>query len=112
MQRFWLKPGLRHAGDMRNLLVFARFARLKVSDARLQPRLPQALPRFAATQCAGLNTRSTRIIDTSYFYFGLVLDCIDADLCKYSPLDTHFSAFFEMYKINEIFFLHRSNFKF
>ena len=82
MQTFWLKPGLRHAGDMRNLLVFARFARLKVSDARLQPRLPQALPRFAATQCAGLNTRSTRIIDTSYFYFGLVLGCIDADLCN------------------------------
>ena len=36
----------------------------------------------------GLNIRSTRIsdtsycCDTSYCYFGLVLDCIDADLCK------------------------------
>ena len=30
----------------------------------------------------GLNIRSTRITDTSYFYFGLVLGCIDADLCK------------------------------
>ena len=30
----------------------------------------------------GLNIRSTSIADTSYFYFGLVLGCIDADLCK------------------------------
>ena len=29
----------------------------------------------------GLCIRSTSIIDTSYFYFGLVLGCIDADLC-------------------------------
>ena len=32
---------------------------------------------------AGLNVRSTRIIGTAYFYFGLVLGFIDADLCKY-----------------------------
>ena len=31
---------------------------------------------------SGLNIRSTSIIDTSYFYFGLVLGRIDADLCK------------------------------
>ena len=30
----------------------------------------------------GLNIRSTSIIDISYVYFGLVLGCIDADLCK------------------------------
>ena len=29
-----------------------------------------------------LNIRSTSIVDTSYLYFGLVLGCIDADLCK------------------------------
>ena len=27
----------------------------------------------------GLNIRSTSVIDISYFYFGLVLGCIDAD---------------------------------
>ena len=32
---------------------------------------------------AGLNIRSTCITVTSYFYIGLVLGCIDADLCKY-----------------------------
>ena len=31
---------------------------------------------------SGLKIRSTSIIDTSYFYFGLDLGCIDADLCK------------------------------
>ena len=31
----------------------------------------------------GLNIRSTSVIDISYFYFWLVLGCIDADLCKY-----------------------------
>ena len=31
---------------------------------------------------AGLNIRITIIIDTSHFYFGLVLGCIYADLCK------------------------------
>ena len=32
---------------------------------------------------AGLKIRSTNIIDISQWYFGLVLGCIDADLCKY-----------------------------
>ena len=31
---------------------------------------------------AGLNIRSTRIVNISYFFFGLVLGSIDADLCK------------------------------
>ena len=31
---------------------------------------------------AGLDIRSTSISATSYFYVGLVLGCIDADLCK------------------------------
>ena len=31
---------------------------------------------------AGLKIRSTNIIDILYSYFGLVLGCIDADLCK------------------------------
>ena len=31
---------------------------------------------------SGLKIRSTSIIDTSHLYFGLVLGCIDADLCK------------------------------
>ena len=31
---------------------------------------------------AGLNIRSTSIIDTSNFYIGLILACIDAYLCK------------------------------
>ena len=36
--------------------------------------------RSESTAWAGLDIRSTRIIDTSYCYFGLVLSCIDADL--------------------------------
>ena len=30
----------------------------------------------------GLNLRSASVIDTQHFYFGLVLCCIDADICK------------------------------
>ena len=33
-------------------------------------------------QLAGLNIGSTSLIDTSYFYFGLALGCIDTDICK------------------------------
>ena len=31
---------------------------------------------------AGLDIINTNIIDISYLYFGLILGCIDADLCK------------------------------
>ena len=44
--------------------------RLLVQDRQVRPRVRP-----------GLNIRSTRIIDTSY-YFGLVLGCIDGDLFK------------------------------
>ena len=30
----------------------------------------------------GEKIRNTKLIDISYSYFGLVLGCIDADLCK------------------------------
>ena len=33
-------------------------------------------------ECSGLSIRSASIIDTSHYYFGLVLGCTYADLCK------------------------------
>ena len=36
----------------------------------------------ATRTCSGLNIRRTSVITTSYFYFGLVLGCTDADLRK------------------------------
>ena len=46
-------------------------------DLEGRPPRPPRAPRPA-----GLNIRSTGILDTSYLYFGLVLGCIDADLYK------------------------------
>ena len=46
---------------------------------------PSKMPTDATVvekKYAGLNIRSASMIDTSYFYIGLVLGCIDADLCK------------------------------
>ena len=38
--------------------------------------------RLVVHSAPGLKIRNTNIIDISYLYFGLVLGCIDADLCK------------------------------
>ena len=62
--------------------------------------------RFSYQGDAGLQIRSTSNPFTSYSYIGLVLGCIDADLCKYI-VHTHFSAFFEICKMRIL--LHRSN---
>ena len=44
---------------------------------------PPCGPQFAEERpFTGLKRRSTRYTVTSYFYIGLVLGCIDADLCK------------------------------
>ena len=42
---------------------------------------PRALPSYAYV---GLKIRCMNIIDILYSYFGLVLGCINADLCKYN----------------------------
>ena len=54
------------------------------------------IPRAAMTfpEAAGAQNKKYEKSVSSYFYIGLVLGCIDADLCKYI-LNIHCSAFFE-----------------
>ena len=58
----------------------------------------------------GLKIRSTSNSVTSYFYIGLILVCIDADLCRQILIFQHFSRSNEIYKICNP--LYRSDIKF
>ena len=69
-----------------------RQPRQRQSSTASEPRRPRLLASPGEKdESAGLNIRSASMIDTSYFYFGLVLGWIDADLCRQTIIFKHLS---------------------
>ena len=86
-QFLWSSPD--NEGDVFVRIFNVRFLILVVNPPRRLTWAPDKLEIYCVT---------------SYIYIGLVLGCIDADLCKYFFLK---SAFFQIYKM--CILLHRSN---